>query len=128
MIKFFSQSADSHVEKAGNGIQLADHHGWMRGGAACPLRQQILQANYWFYPQLFDKISAHRKDLIKKLLKANPNEQNSLKAVLQHPCLQNPLKWGIAAYRCLAGYHCQGGSPWRGKEKLCNIFRWIPPL
>ena len=42
-----------------------------------PLRQQILQANYQFYQQLFNQISALGKDLIRKLLKADPEERIS---------------------------------------------------
>ena len=33
------------------------------------LKQQILQANYIYYPQLFDQISSQAKDLIDKCLR-----------------------------------------------------------
>ena len=54
-----------------------------------PLRQQILQAKYQFYPQLFDVISAPAKDLIKPLLKPNPEERISAEEVLLNPWLQD---------------------------------------
>ena len=52
------------------------------------LRTQILQANYQFYPQLFDSISSQAKDLITKLLKASPDERISAEDILKHPWLQ----------------------------------------
>lgn len=55
------------------------------------LRQQILQADYVFYPQLFDVISAPAKDLIQRLLKVNPEERISAAEVLSHPWLQDPF-------------------------------------
>jgi len=53
------------------------------------LRTQILQANYQFYPQLFDSISSQAKDLITKLLKASPDERISAEDILKHPWLQD---------------------------------------
>lgn len=53
------------------------------------LRTQILQANYQFYPQLFDTISSQAKDLITKLLKASPDERISAEDILKHPWLQD---------------------------------------
>lgn len=44
-----------------------------------------------FYPQLFDAISAPVKDLIKRLLKVNPEERISAAEVLAHPWLQDPF-------------------------------------
>ena len=51
-------------------------------------RDQILKANYVFYPKLFGKISEEAQDLIKKLLKVDPNERISSAEILQHPWLQ----------------------------------------
>jgi len=52
------------------------------------LRRQILQADYVFYPQLFDSISAKAKDLISKLLVVNPEDRISADQILQHPWIQ----------------------------------------
>jgi len=54
------------------------------------LRAQILQANFQFYPSLFDSISAPAKDLIRKLLRTNPEERLSAEEILRHPWLQDP--------------------------------------
>jgi len=53
------------------------------------LRAQILQANFQFYPSLFDSISAPAKDLIRKLLRTNPEERLSAEEILRHPWLQD---------------------------------------
>ena len=53
-----------------------------------PFRDQILNANYVFYPKLFGNISEDALDLIKKLLKVDPNERISSSEILQHPWLQ----------------------------------------
>ena len=53
------------------------------------LRSQILQANYQFYPSLFDTISAPAKDLIQRLLKTSPDERLSAEQILLHPWLQD---------------------------------------
>ena len=52
------------------------------------LREQILTANYTFYPQLFDKISVEAKDLIQKCLKVEPSERISAEEIVNHPWLQ----------------------------------------
>ena len=52
------------------------------------LRDQILKANYVFYPKLFGNISEDALDLIRKLLKIDPNERISSSEILQHPWLQ----------------------------------------
>ena len=52
------------------------------------LKEQILQANYYYYPQLFDKISKEAKDLIDSLLKKDPEERLSSDQILNHPWLQ----------------------------------------
>jgi len=53
------------------------------------LKQQILQANYVYYPRLFNKISPQAKDLIDRCLKVNPNERISSEEILSHPWLQD---------------------------------------
>jgi len=53
------------------------------------LRAQILQANFQFYPSLFDSISASAKDLIRKLLRTSPEERLSAEEILRHPWLQD---------------------------------------
>jgi len=53
------------------------------------LRNQILTANYKFYPQLFDQINHKAKDLIQRLLKVNPSERLSAEEILKHPWLQD---------------------------------------
>jgi len=53
------------------------------------LREQILKANYQFYPQLFENISDPAKDLIKKLLKVSPEERLSAEEILLHPWLKD---------------------------------------
>ena len=52
------------------------------------LKQQILQANYTYYPQLFDSITPQAKDLIDKCLKVDPNERISSDEILLHSWLQ----------------------------------------
>ena len=52
------------------------------------LKGQILNANYTFYPQLFDSISFDAKDLIQKCLKVEPSERISAEEILYHPWLQ----------------------------------------
>ena len=52
------------------------------------LRDQILNANYQLYPQLFDNISANAKDLISRLLKPSPDERISAEEILKHPWLK----------------------------------------
>lgn len=52
------------------------------------LRDQILKANYVFYPKLFGNISEDAQDLIQKLLKVDPNERISSAEILQHSWLQ----------------------------------------
>ena len=52
------------------------------------LKQQILQAIYIYYPQLFDSITPQAKDLIDKCLKVDPNERISSDEILLHPWLQ----------------------------------------
>jgi len=52
------------------------------------LRDQILNANYTFYPQLFDSISVEAKDLIQKCLKVEPSERISAAEIVNHPWLQ----------------------------------------
>ena len=54
-----------------------------------PLRDQILKANYQFYPQLFDKVSDEAKDLIRKLLKVKLSEWLSAYEILQHPWMND---------------------------------------
>ena len=54
-----------------------------------PLRDQILKANFQFYPQLFTNISDEAKDLINKLLKVKPSERLSADQILQHPWMKN---------------------------------------
>jgi len=54
------------------------------------LRSQILQANYNFYPSLFNNISSSAKDLIRHLLKICPNDRLSAEKILVHPWLQDP--------------------------------------
>merc|ERR1712106_402653 len=58
-------------------------------GCGLNLRAQIVQANYQFYPQLFDTISSQAKDLITRLLKASPDERISADEILKHPWLQD---------------------------------------
>ena len=53
------------------------------------LRNQILQANYYYYPQLLDKVSNEAKDLIDKLLKKDPEERLSSDQILSHPWLHD---------------------------------------
>jgi len=53
------------------------------------LRDQILSADYVFYPQLFDSISDCAKDLISKLLVVKAEHRISASEVLQHPWLRN---------------------------------------
>jgi len=53
------------------------------------LKQQILQANYIYYPQLFDQISSQAKDLIDKCLRVDPNERISSEEILRHPWLKD---------------------------------------
>lgn len=53
------------------------------------LKEQILTANYVFYPQLFDQISDNAKDLIKKCLKVNPQERISAEEIMNHPWLKD---------------------------------------
>ena len=55
------------------------------------LKQQILQANYVYYPRLFNKISPQAKDLIDRCLKVNPTERISSEEILSHPWLQVSL-------------------------------------
>ena len=52
------------------------------------LRDQVLTANYEFYPGLFDDISEQAKDLIKRLLEVDPEERISSQQILQHCWLQ----------------------------------------
>ena len=52
------------------------------------LKEQILTANYVFYPQLFDQISENAKDLIRKCLKINPQERISAEEIMNHPWLK----------------------------------------
>ena len=53
------------------------------------LKDQILTANYTFYPQLFDSISVEAKDLIQKCLKVEPSERISAEEIMNHPWLTN---------------------------------------
>jgi len=53
------------------------------------LREQILTANFIFYPQLFNSVSKEAKDLITKLLKVRPEERLSANEILEHPWLQD---------------------------------------
>jgi len=53
------------------------------------LRDQVLTANYEFYPGLFDDISEQAKDLIQKLLEVDPEERISSPQILQHCWLQD---------------------------------------
>lgn len=55
------------------------------------LREQILNANYVFYPKLFGNISEEAQDLIRKLLKVDPNERISSSEILQHSWLQGKI-------------------------------------
>ena len=52
------------------------------------LKQQILTANYTFYPSLFDNITLEAKDLIKRCLKVKPDERISADEIMNHPWLQ----------------------------------------
>jgi len=54
-----------------------------------PLRQQIMQADFIFYPQLFNSVSKEAKDLIRSLLKVRPSERLSAEDILLHPWLQD---------------------------------------
>ena len=54
-------------------------------------RDQILNANYVFYPKLFGNISEEAKDLIRKLLKVDPSERISSAEILQHSWLQDKV-------------------------------------
>ena len=56
-----------------------------------PLRTQILTANYVFYPQLFNTVSEPAKDLIRKLLKVEPEERLSADEIMQHPWVQDSV-------------------------------------
>lgn len=53
------------------------------------LRNQILTANYKFYPQLWDQIDDKAQDLVERLLKVNPCERLSAAEILDHPWLQD---------------------------------------
>ena len=55
------------------------------------LRDQILSANYVFYPSLFAKLSDNVKDLITKCLKLDPEDRISAKGILEHPWLQDEV-------------------------------------
>ena len=48
-----------------------------------------IQANYYYYPQLLDKVSNEAKDLIDKLLKKDPEERLSSDQILSHPRLHD---------------------------------------
>ena len=52
------------------------------------LRDQILNANYTFFPGLFKNVSEQAQDLIVKLLKSNPDERIGSDEILEHPWLQ----------------------------------------
>ena len=52
------------------------------------LRDQILTANFEFYPDLFDHISVDAKDMIEKLLVADPKKRLTTEQILQHSWLQ----------------------------------------
>jgi len=55
------------------------------------LRDQILKANYTFYPQLFEHVSEDAKDLIRKLLQKVPENRLSAKEILDHPWLDDAV-------------------------------------
>lgn len=55
------------------------------------LEDQILMANYVFYPQLFNVVSSEAKDLISRLLKVEPSERLSADQILSHPWLDDDL-------------------------------------
>ena len=61
----------------------------IQGHTALKLKDQILSANYTFYPHLFDNISVEAKDLIQKCLKVEPSERISAEEILNHPWLTN---------------------------------------
>ena len=58
-------------------------------GVRVKLRDQILTANYTFYSNIFDPLSAELKDLITKCLKVEPEERISAEEILNHPWLQD---------------------------------------
>jgi len=60
------------------------------------LRDQILNANFVFYPKLFKHISNEAKDLIQKLLKVDPEERIGSDQILQHSWLQDKEVLGKA--------------------------------
>ena len=55
------------------------------------LKQQILQANHIYYPQLFDSITLQAKVLTDKCLKVDQNERISSDEILLHPWLQDEV-------------------------------------
>ena len=75
------------------------------------LKNQILKANYNFYPQLFNNISDEAKDLIQKLLKVSPDERLSAQEILEHPWLHDPIVESVKALM---------NSRQRGKKRLVH--------
>ena len=55
------------------------------------LKQQILQANHIYYPQLFESITLQAKVLTDKCLKVDQNERISSDEILLHPWLQDEV-------------------------------------
>ena len=70
---FANPTGEIHTEEALHYVDCTDIN------CSLNLRSQILGANFVYYPELFNNISSHAKDLITKLLKVNPVADDSLR-------------------------------------------------